>query len=270
MKICPQCSRSFDDSFFFCLEDGAALPSPSTPRETEQLFIKSAETEVFPGNFQTADNENYEKKDRRLPKLLLLPLAIFFVIGSIFTAFLVFKPSSSGNTTRNQKQTNERPTPVQSNKNASLAAANQTVNSQNSAKTNESLNKAVNESANVKTNTANVAATNEIQEKPAETTAKGELPKLKQGMPYAIARRMLLNNGWQTATFSPNRELFGNMDYIVNKLGFYEVENCSGTGAGFCRFLFTSAVGRKLTVVTVNNEEDAPGGPSLSSWTIEN
>ena len=90
---------------------------------------------------------------------------------------------------------------------------------------------------------------------------------LKQGMPYAQARKTLLNSGWQAVAHSPNRDRFGAMNYLINKLGYNEVETCSGTGMGFCRFSFTNANGQKLAVVTVNNQ---PGQkPKLQRWWID-
>ena len=90
---------------------------------------------------------------------------------------------------------------------------------------------------------------------------------LKQGMPYAQARKTLLNSGWQAVALSPNRDLFGAMNYLINKLGYNEVETCAGTGMGFCRFSFTNANGQKLAVVTVNNQ---PGQkPKLQRWWID-
>jgi len=76
---------------------------------------------------------------------------------------------------------------------------------------------------------------------------------LKQGMSYAHARKTLLNSGWQAVAHSPNRDRSGAINYLINKLGYNEVETCSGTGMGFCRFSFTHANGQKPAVVTVNN-----------------
>lgn len=94
-----------------------------------------------------------------------------------------------------------------------------------------------------------------------------EIPKtLKQGMSYAQARKALINAGWQAVELSPNRDRLGAMDYLI-QLGYNEVESCSGTGMGFCRFNFTDANGRQLAVVTVNNQ---PGQqPELHRWWID-
>ncbi|MDX2245018.1 MAG: hypothetical protein NW224_30445 [Leptolyngbyaceae cyanobacterium bins.302] len=94
-----------------------------------------------------------------------------------------------------------------------------------------------------------------------------EIPKtLKQGMSYAQARKALINAGWQAVELSPNRDRFGAMNYII-KLGYNEVESCSGTGMGFCRFNFTDADGRKLAVVTINNQQGQH--PKLHRWWID-
>ena len=94
------------------------------------------------------------------------------------------------------------------------------------------------------------------------------IPKtLKQGMPYAQARKTLLNAGWQAVAHSPNRDRSSAMNYLINKLGYNEVETCSGTGMGFCRFSFTNANGQKLAVVTVNNQPSQK--PKLQRWWID-
>ncbi len=101
----------------------------------------------------------------------------------------------------------------------------------------------------------------------SSTVIAQEVPKtLKQGMSYAQARKTLINAGWQAVEYSPNRDRFGAMDYLI-QLGYNEVESCSGTGMGFCRFNFTNANGRQLAVVTINNQ---PGQkPQLQRWWIE-
>ena len=97
-----------------------------------------------------------------------------------------------------------------------------------------------------------------------------EVPKLKQKMPYAQAREILLGAGWQAIEIPiPQRgnQLFGATKYIVKELGYNEVVDCSGTGMGFCRFEFVMAEKRKLVVITVNNQKGQQ--PILYRWLIE-
>lgn len=94
------------------------------------------------------------------------------------------------------------------------------------------------------------------------------IPKtFKQGISYAQARKILIDAGWQALALSSNREHFGGMNYLVNKLGYNEVETCSGTGMGFCRFVFINVNGQKLAVITVNNQLGQQ--PKVYGWRIE-
>lgn len=90
---------------------------------------------------------------------------------------------------------------------------------------------------------------------------------LKQKMPYSQARQILIDAGWQAILLSPMREQYAPLDYIIGELGYREVVDCSGTGMGFCRFEFATADGRKLAVVTVNNQRGQE--PMLYRWWIE-
>jgi hypothetical protein len=90
-----------------------------------------------------------------------------------------------------------------------------------------------------------------------------ELPTtLRQGMPYAEAREVLLNAGWQAQVF-PNQEQDGVMTYLT-ELGYTEVTACSGTGLGLCAFEFVDADGHKLSVSTANNQRGEE--PTLFRW----
>ena len=37
MKSCPNCNRTFEDTFTFCLIDGSVLSAPMIPRKGERL-----------------------------------------------------------------------------------------------------------------------------------------------------------------------------------------------------------------------------------------
>ena len=73
-----------------------------------------------------------------------------------------------------------------------------------------------------------------------------EVPKLKQKMPYAQAREILIGAGWQAIEIPilhRSDQLFGAMEYIVKKLGYNEAADCSGTSLGLCRFEFVRQMG---------------------------
>ena len=89
-------------------------------------------------------------------------------------------------------------------------------------------------------------------------TLAQEVPiTLQQQMSYAEARQILIESGWQAIQISPTRreQRFSTVNRLI-ELGYNEVVDCSGTGMGFCRFEFITADGRKLMVVTINNQEN--------------
>ncbi|MCT7957180.1 hypothetical protein [Laspinema palackyanum] len=98
--------------------------------------------------------------------------------------------------------------------------------------------------------------------------AAQEIPEaLRQDMPYSEARELLLHEGWLTRyrDLSQKDKLTGLLSRMVNELGYPEFQDCSGTGAGFCRALFGDGYGQRLILVTVNNEEE----PTLFRWWVE-
>jgi hypothetical protein len=94
-----------------------------------------------------------------------------------------------------------------------------------------------------------------------------EVPKLKQGMSYDQARKILVDSGWQAILLSPNRDWrqVGTGTTRFRDLGYDEVVSCSGTGLGFCLFEFASADNRKLVVITAGGAQQ----PFLYRWNIE-
>lgn len=98
---------------------------------------------------------------------------------------------------------------------------------------------------------------------PAGALAQERPTTLRQGMPYAEAREILLDAGWQAQSFSPNQEQDGATDYMI-ELGYSEVVSCSGTGLGLCAFEFVKADGHKLSVSTANNQRGET--PTLFRW----
>jgi hypothetical protein len=232
--------------FSFCLEDGSVL-SPSLDQNIPAT-VASAEpkTAILP---KTEKNEFWK--------------AVFIGLISVFTIFLIIsavyyssRPNSGETVPRgaaNDSNTTVKTTPPPPSPAISLAS------------TPPKNSNAPAENTNLKSN----ALSPPLVKTPETDTPDGALKKMKQGMSYAAARKMLMAGGWQAVAPSPNRELFGQEEFIVNKLKFYEMEACSGTGAGYCRFLFRDVDKRKLVVVTVNNEEGIKGGPLVENWSFE-
>ncbi|MDX6443662.1 MAG: hypothetical protein QOH71_736 [Blastocatellia bacterium] len=56
MKSCPTCNRTFEDSFTFCLIDGAVLSAPFDPQATQRIpdarTTKPPPTEVLPSHME--------------------------------------------------------------------------------------------------------------------------------------------------------------------------------------------------------------------------
>ncbi|WP_155968003.1 hypothetical protein [Kamptonema formosum] len=96
------------------------------------------------------------------------------------------------------------------------------------------------------------------------------LPQLRQGMTYSAARTMLIESGWQ-AVF--NSQLLntpsasGAVNYFFKEKQYTEIVDCAGTGMGLCLFEFQNAAGKKLFVITANNEPDRES--EVFDWRLE-
>ncbi|MBW4458983.1 MAG: carboxypeptidase-like regulatory domain-containing protein [Nodosilinea sp. WJT8-NPBG4] len=97
------------------------------------------------------------------------------------------------------------------------------------------------------------------------------ISNVKQGMTYKEAREIWINQGWQ-AQIPGSLGSFPNLEdptikYLFEDKGFQEVQDCSGTGRGFCLLKFFNETGEKLSVTTVNNQ---PGEePTVYGWVKE-
>lgn len=252
MKSCPKCNRTYDDSFSFCLEDGSILSASFAERPTE------AKTEIFNGQSDVFAENDKKSNSWKYAFAGLIFILVFGLIAA-FAYFGIYK--------------NRNP----ANENVSVKKGNLVENNNSAVKTTPTASPSRNNVNSDNSNSDSNANTNLNADKPSPTPTKTPendtpdsiLKKLKQGMSYAKARKMLIDSGWQLMVGSPNRELFGQEEYIFKKLKFYEMETCSGTGMGYCRFLFKDVNKRKLAVVTVNNEEGSKGGPIVDNWSIE-
>lgn len=252
MKSCPKCNRTYDDSFSFCLEDGSVLSSSFAERATEAKTVNYSE-----------QSKGFAESGGESVSLKYVFAGLFVVLGFGLIAVIAYIGIN-----KNRKSANE---------NIPVRNGNLTENNNSNVKTKPTAHPSQNNAdSNISNNNSNVG-TNINDNKPSPTLTKppendtpdAVLKKMKQGMSYAKARKMLTDSGWQFMVGSPTRELFGSEEYIFKTLKFYEMETCSGTGMGYCRFLFKDINKRKLVVVTVNNEEGSKGGPIVDNWFVE-
>lgn len=252
MKSCPKCNRTYDDSLSFCLEDGSLLSASFTEKPTE------AKTESYSGQ-NSVFSESSGKSNSWKYFLVGLVFILGFGLVAAFAYFGIYKNRNSANENASVKNSN-----LVENKNSTVKTTPTASPSQTNVNSNNS-----NSDSNANTNVNSSKPSPTPTKTPEADTPDAVLKKMKQGMSYARARKMLTDSGWQFMTGSPTRELFGQEEYIFKKLKFYEMETCSGTGMGYCRFLFRDVNKRKLVVVTVNNEEGGKGGPIVDNWSIE-
>lgn len=95
---------------------------------------------------------------------------------------------------------------------------------------------------------------------PAKFKLSQPLPMLRQDSPYAEVRQALINAGWQPVTHS---YLSPSDRDRAERSGYPELQACSGTGLGFCSFIFSAANGQKLRVITAGQNS------TLYGWSIE-
>ena len=106
------------------------------------------------------------------------------------------------------------------------------------------------------------------------------LDGIVQGMPYSKFRETVIHNGWQAIHNNLYyRENIGDRAVKMHEInGWFEVDDCSGTGAGFCNFNFRDVYGNELHVTTISDCYNDKGFPALSGevcdlelymWTIK-
>ena len=98
------------------------------------------------------------------------------------------------------------------------------------------------------------------------------VPNLVQGMTYKDARQLIINAGWQ-AQYNTDPNIAATDSRIAEMIsqGWSEVEACSGSGLGLCKFSFRDAFGRYLSVTTANNivnEESEEFDSTLFGWSV--
>ena len=89
-----------------------------------------------------------------------------------------------------------------------------------------------------------------------------QLPNL-YGMPIAKARNLLTQHGWKPVARNRTQDEIGYAITDLVRQGFTEVDDCSGTGFGFCRFDYAGPAGT-LGVTTVGD-----GDSPVADYTVQ-
>ena len=74
------------------------------------------------------------------------------------------------------------------------------------------------------------------------------------GLPIHLARKVLFAEGWETGPVSPDDETDG-MSVESRKL-FPELDTCSGTGFGFCAYVYSKEATQAMRVISANGSPE--------------
>ncbi|MBW4483984.1 MAG: hypothetical protein KME14_15705 [Tildeniella torsiva UHER 1998/13D] len=107
---------------------------------------------------------------------------------------------------------------------------------------------------------------------PSEATL-GVIDQLKPGLQYRKVEQLLISEGWQTYISNP---MHRQDELPENSQGFLEefahFEDCAWDDYGDiyeCRFILSTAGGRRLTIVTDVESDRTYYEPTLKNWTLE-
>ena len=104
---------------------------------------------------------------------------------------------------------------------------------------------------------------NILQQATSGINRTNDLP-LRKGMTYKQARPIILKAGWKP-DLKGRKNLDDRKVRAIFDAGYREIEDCSGTGRGHCRYTFTNAQGQVLAVSTAVSGN----GDTLWGWRIE-
>jgi hypothetical protein len=77
------------------------------------------------------------------------------------------------------------------------------------------------------------------------------IPSFYQGMKYSESRKKMMDLGWQIPVINYSEQCEF-MKEICNE--YPEVDDCSGTGMGFCLFIFTNSKNERFYLTTAGRE----------------
>jgi hypothetical protein len=79
---------------------------------------------------------------------------------------------------------------------------------------------------------------------------------LRENMPYAEARSLILSQGWEPNQAGEAPNLNSTTIQELYDFGYPEIKDCAGTGLGQCRFEFRNASGQLLVVSAIQDGEN--------------
>lgn len=95
---------------------------------------------------------------------------------------------------------------------------------------------------------------------------RAKLPRL-EALALPAARERLLAQGWQARQSDPGAdEGEDGMRDALRKLGFPEIEGCSGTGMGYCNYHYRNAAGDALQLTTAGEYVPPGVDQADASW----
>ena len=110
----------------------------------------------------------------------------------------------------------------------------------------------------------------------SDSSLANSLPiNIKADMPYPEARSLLVQDGWKPAVMY--RKADGSPSCWTDTLGeawrdsyqescqYPEIDNCSGTGLGFCAMMYFDGKDQCLRVITANGH---PPQANIYSWEV--
>jgi hypothetical protein len=110
-----------------------------------------------------------------------------------------------------------------------------------------------------------ITVTDPAKEEPVCDGA-GMVPEI-EGFPIDEARKNLIRAGWEPVPGDPAQQTLGWTREIA-AAGVPEVEDCSGTGFGFCAYGYSGPAGR-LRVITAGEGGEGGGLPIVSSYAVD-
>jgi hypothetical protein len=100
-----------------------------------------------------------------------------------------------------------------------------------------------------------------------------DLKELRQGMKYSQTREIILNAGWQgNKKRWQDVPEYGQVRDLYYNNGWYEIDDCSGTGLAPCRFEFHNVHGNKLVVIAEGEcsyDKNETCDLDISYWLLE-